>query len=186
MDHQSGSDAALVSAFCDAPDDVSRQQAFSALLHRHGAMVLGTCRRITGNNTDAEDAAQAVFITLASKARQLRDHPTLGGWLHRSARNISLRQREAAKTRTRYEGQQEAHTMSASSDGLDERLRTDLREELDHALDYLAERYRTPLVLHYLDGHSQEEVARILRVLLPSLRLLFQVVRHFQATLALL
>jgi DNA-directed RNA polymerase specialized sigma24 family protein len=76
MDHLTGTDAALVGAFCDAADDVARQQAFSALLTRHGAMVLGTCRRVTGNNTDAEDAAQAVFITLASKAPQLREHPT--------------------------------------------------------------------------------------------------------------
>ena len=164
MENQPGSDTALVGAFCDAATDVARQQAFSVLLERHGAMVLGTCRRVIGNHSDAEDAAQAVFITLAAKARQLRDHPTIGGWLHRSARHIAMRQRDAARTRSRYEGHQEAQAMTAPSDNLDDSLRTDMREELDHALDLLAERYRVPLVLHYLDGHSQEDVARILQV----------------------
>jgi RNA polymerase sigma factor (sigma-70 family) len=164
MENLTGSDAALVGAFCDAANDEARQQAFSVLLQRHGAMVLGTCRRVIGNHSDAEDAAQAVFITLAAKARQLREHPTIGGWLHRSARHIAMRQRDAARTRTRYEGNQEAQAMMAPPDTISDHLRHDLREELDHALDHLAERYRVPLVLHYLDGHSQEEVARILHM----------------------
>jgi RNA polymerase sigma factor (sigma-70 family) len=164
MENLHGSDTALVGAFCDEANDDARQQAFRVLLQRHGAMVLGTCRRVIGNHSDAEDAAQAVFITLAAKARHLRDHPTIGGWLHRSARHIAMRQRDAARTRTRYEGHQEARAMTAPSDNLDDSLRTDMREELDDALDSLAERYRVPLVLHYLDGHSQEDVARILQV----------------------
>ncbi len=164
MDIHRDSDDALIAAFCDAAEDGERQRCFSVLVERHGPMVLGACRRIAGNGTDAEDAAQAVFITLASKARSLRGHPTLGGWLHRVARNVALRQREAAKNRSRYEGHQEAQTMTAPPDGLDERLLGELRETLDHALDGLAERYRVPLVLHYLEGHSQEEVARLLKL----------------------
>ena len=145
MDTRGASDDALIEAFCDTADDAERQRCFSALVERHGPMVLGACRRIAGNGTDAEDAAQAVFITLASKARSLRRHPTIGGWLHRVARNIALRQREAAKNRTRYEGHKEAQAMTSPGDGLDERLRGDLRETLDHALDALAERYRVPI-----------------------------------------
>ena len=73
------SDSALITAFCEARDDAARQTAFAGLVRQHGAMVLGACRRITGNPTDAEDAAQAVFLTLASKAKSLRGHPTVGG-----------------------------------------------------------------------------------------------------------
>ena len=164
MDTRRASDDVLIAAFCDAGDDVELQRCFSALVERHGPMVLGACRRIAGNGTDAEDAAQAVFITLASKARSLREHPTLGGWLHRVARNVALRQREAARNRSRYEADKEAQAMTSPPDGLDERLRGELRETLDHALDHLAERYRVPLVLHYLEGHSQEEVARLLNL----------------------
>ncbi len=157
-------DEALIARFCDATDDGVRQRCFSVLVERHGPMVLGVCRRIVGNGADADDAAQAVFITLASKAPSLREHPTLGGWLHRVARHVALRQREAAQNRSRYETKQEAQAMTAPPDGLDERLRGELREVLDTALDTLAERYRVPLVLHYLEGHSQGEVARLLNM----------------------
>ena len=163
MDIQT-TDEALIARFCDATDDGERQRSFSVLVERHGPMVLGVCRRIVGNGADADDAAQAVFITLAAKAPSLREHPTLGGWLHRVARHVALRQREAAQNRSRYETKQEAQAMTAPPDGLDERLRGELREVLDTALDTLAERYRVPLVLHYLEGHSQEEVARLLNM----------------------
>lgn len=157
-------DEALIARFCDATDDGVRQRCFSVLVERHGPMVLGVCRRVVGNGADADDAAQAVFITLAAKAPSLREHPTLGGWLHRVARHVALRQREAAQNRSRYETKQEAQAMTAPPHGLDERLRGELREVLDTALDTLAERYRVPLVLHYLEGHSQEEVARLLNM----------------------
>ena len=40
----------------------------------------------------------------------------------------------------------------------------ELREVLDAGLDKLSERYRLPLVLHYLEGHSQDEVGALLNV----------------------
>jgi RNA polymerase sigma factor (sigma-70 family) len=160
LDPTTQPDGDLVAAF--AADPAAREAAFAELVRRHGAMVLNTCRRIVGNGNDAEDAAQAVFLTLAHKAKALRRHPTLGGWLHRSARNISLRQRDALRTRIRHEGTQEARAMLSPPDGLDERQRAELREVLDGALDQLAERYRLPLVLHYLEGRTQDEVAQLL------------------------
>jgi hypothetical protein len=52
------SDAALLDRFIAARDE----QAFTALVERHGAMVLQVCRRILGNDDDAEDAFQGTFL----------------------------------------------------------------------------------------------------------------------------
>lgn len=62
------SDEALLGRF------VSRREsdAFAALVHRHGAMVFGVCRRILRHHHDAEDAFQATFLVLACKAASIR------------------------------------------------------------------------------------------------------------------
>lgn len=148
------SDALLLAAFT-AGEPAGREAAFAELVRRHALMVLCTCRRIVGNSADAEDAGQAVFLTLAHKARSLVHHPTIAGWLHRVARNISIRSRDARAARQRREGLQEASSMHSANDPFTATRREELREVLDAGLERLSERYRLPLVLHYLEGRPR-------------------------------
>jgi RNA polymerase sigma-70 factor (ECF subfamily) len=60
-----------------------REEAvFEALLHRHGPMVWGVCRRVLRDHHDAEDAFQATFLVLARKASSVMPREKLGNWLH--------------------------------------------------------------------------------------------------------
>ncbi len=125
--------------------------AFTALVQRHGPMVLGVCRRILRNAADAEDAFQVVFLVLVRKAGTLRTPAALGSWLYGVAYRTALEARRAAARRRGKEAQAMPHTASP------EALPADL---LDDALAVLPEKYRAVVVLCDLEGKSYREVAQ--------------------------
>src|SRR4051794_19013932 len=92
------SDGMLIAAFAATGDE----EAFRELIRRHGPMVYRTCRRVTGNTPDGEDAAQQVFATLAQLAERLTTKTTLGGWLYGTAWRVSMRTRRAREARRRH------------------------------------------------------------------------------------
>lgn len=129
-------------------------EAFEELVRRHNALVTGVCRRIVASPQDAEEVAQAVFLTLAHKAASLRGTPCVAGWLHHVARDLSRNALKAAARRRRRE--EEARKVERRTESGWE----DLRPVLDQALDALPEKYRVPLILHYLQERTQEDIAR--------------------------
>src|SRR5215470_7382702 len=64
------------------------QDAFRQIVIRHGEMVIRTCLRTLGHVQDAEDAAQSVFLLLARHPERARG--SLGGWLHKAARDTAI------------------------------------------------------------------------------------------------
>src|SRR5215468_9286005 len=58
------------------------EAASRILMDRYGKMVLRVCKRILGNDHDAEDAYQATFFVLASKAGSQSWQESVASWLH--------------------------------------------------------------------------------------------------------
>jgi RNA polymerase sigma factor (sigma-70 family) len=149
------SDAELLERFITRRDEA----AFTTLLHRHGPMVLGVCRRILRNEADAEDVFQGTFLLLTVRAERIQKPSSLASWLHGVAHRLATRTRAQARRRV-----QEEHRAAAErvTDSPVASAWQDLEEVLDDALASLPPRYRVPLVLCYLEGKTQEEVARLL------------------------
>ncbi len=131
--------------------------AFEALVHRHGAMVWGVCRRVLGNAHEAEDAFQATFLLLIRKAQSLRLDGSLGGWFYGVAHRIALRARSQARQRASIRA---GSPVKAADDPAGEFERHDLHEILGDEVDRLPLKYRCPIELCYLQGMTYEQAAR--------------------------
>src|ERR1051325_10543932 len=65
-------------------------EQFEAFMRNYQNMVFGTAMRLLANQSEAEDIAQEVFLKAYERFAELRDSPTVGGWLKTVARNMSL------------------------------------------------------------------------------------------------
>src|SRR4051794_13379826 len=87
-------DGQLLARFTAEGDDLA-ELAFSALVRRHGPMVLRVCRQIVGDPHTADDAFQATFLVLARRARSIGHPDLLANWLYgvalRTAREARMR-----------------------------------------------------------------------------------------------
>jgi RNA polymerase sigma factor (sigma-70 family) len=146
------SDAQLLDRFL-ARGGEPAEAAFEALVTRHGPMVLDICRKIVRNRHEAEDAFQATFLVLASKAGSIRQREALAGWLLGVARRVAVRLKAERASRRSHEARA-AEIRIAVVDG-----RGETWPELHEEIDRLPDRYREPVVLCYLQGLSTEATA---------------------------
>jgi RNA polymerase sigma factor (sigma-70 family) len=147
------SDSQLLDDFVNRRDE----RSFEVLVWRHGTMVLGLCQRVLHDSHAAEDAFQATFLVFARKAGAISKREALGSWLYKTAYRVALRLRAKAAQRSARE--EPANDLPAR-EAADDVLWRDLRPVLDEEINRLPEKYRVPLVLCYLEGHTNKEAAQ--------------------------
>jgi RNA polymerase sigma factor (sigma-70 family) len=147
------SDGQLLDRFVQGREEA----AFAGLIERHGPLVLGVCRRVLRHEQDAEDAFQATFLILAKKAGSIRRREALAGWLYEVAYHVALKAKAAAARRRSRDAQGEH---MPHPDPMAAAAAEELRAILDEELHRLPDKYRTPLVLCYMQGLTNEEAGR--------------------------
>jgi RNA polymerase sigma-70 factor (ECF subfamily) len=129
--------------------------AFTTLVERHQARVIGLCYRVAGNMPDAEDLAHQAFVEAYVKLGQLREPERFGGWLRTIALNLCrawYRQRRNGPAELR----DDVAAVGEPEDALGDRMQTGLAQ--------LSAAHRLIVVLHHGEGLSYEQVARFLDV----------------------
>jgi RNA polymerase sigma factor (sigma-70 family) len=153
--HDQPTDAELLTRFTACRDEV----AFSDLVRRHGALVLGACRRALRDRHAAEDAFQATFLLLARKAGSLACPERLSNWLYGVACRVAARARARETRRRTCEGNAPIPAPTLPDQGPDWR---DVRVVLDEEVNRLPARQRDAVVLCYLEGRTNAEAADLL------------------------
>lgn len=133
------------------------QAAFELLVWRYHRMVLGVCRRILDDPVDIEDAFQATFLVLARRAGAIERRSSLSSFLYGIARRVALE--AAGRNVRRRQREQPTANLPAGEEPGDAFDREELRRLLDEELGRLPEKYRSPLVLCYLEGATYDQVA---------------------------
>lgn len=152
---------------------------FTIFMRAYQDMVFSTAARLAGNDAQAADIAQEVFIKAYENFGHLRSSATAGGWLKTVTTNLSLN--HLTRYRKRWRLFSEMRPAADDEDSPDpdvplpDTLLADLgaeqqRDLIDAALRRLPQHQRLVLVLYHFEELSYEEIAQRLRVSLAKVK----------------
>jgi RNA polymerase sigma-70 factor (ECF subfamily) len=156
-------------------DDAER---FEAFVREYQDMVFATAVRLLGNDAEAEDVAQTVFLRAYERFDAVAQSPTAAGWLKTVTTNLCLNHLSRYRARWQFFGELDApggdrsqplaiaRTPLASA----ELERAERQERIEQALARLPDHQRVPLVLFHFEDLSYQEIATALGVSLGKVK----------------
>jgi RNA polymerase sigma-70 factor (ECF subfamily) len=140
------------------------ERAFSLLYDRYSAILFGLLLRILHSRAEAEDVLQEVFLQVWQQARSF--DPSRGRpftWMVTLARSRAIDRLRASASRARAaqrSTEEATTTATVQEEASDETvIRAERAEVVRDALAELPEEQRQVLLLAYLEGMSQSEIA---------------------------
>lgn len=152
---------------------------FTTFMRNYQDMVYSTAVRLIGNETQAEDIAQEVFLKAHEHFDNLRASPTAGGWLKTVATNLSINHIQRYKKRWTFfsdlvhrdgEGGEKEVEFAAPDTFFSGVNSGERREWIERALEKLPAHQRVPLVLYHFEDMPYDEIARKTRVSLSKVK----------------
>jgi RNA polymerase sigma-70 factor, ECF subfamily len=144
------------------------RHAMDLLLRAHYDRIFAVCRRITGTDADAADAAQEAAIAIVRGLGKFDGRSSFSTWVYRIATNASL---DELRRRRRRPVLAEASDLPADHDTRqadpDSARSIDLvadRDHLEQALRQVPEEFRVPLVLRDVGDLDYSEIADTLHI----------------------
>jgi RNA polymerase sigma-70 factor (ECF subfamily) len=150
------------------PTGPDHSTEFTTFMRAYQDMVFSTAARLAGNDRQAEDIAQEVFLRAYEHFAHLRSSPAAGGWLKTVTTNLTLNHLTRYRRRWRlFSELRPAADEDSPGPELGEQpdtLLADLGAEqrrvlIDGALRKLPEHQRLALVLYHFEDLSYEEIA---------------------------
>jgi RNA polymerase sigma-70 factor (ECF subfamily) len=152
---------------CAAAGDTA---AFEQIMIQSQQRVMAMTWRMLGNEADARDASQEVFLRVYKYLGRFKQDQDFFGWLYGITVNVC---RDIAKKRQRHSdrftsfdagGDEGAYAVPAEQKNAEEAfMQTQQRELIARAMATLPDKERASIVLRDIEGLPTDEVARILK-----------------------
>ncbi|MGB3410764.1 MAG: sigma-70 family RNA polymerase sigma factor [Microthrixaceae bacterium] len=140
------------------------EDEFADVFRRHYPRLVGLARRVLGDASEAEDAAQEAFVSLRNDPVQTRVEDDIAAWLNRVVTNGALnrlRSRRRAEVRAQVVAGTDVRPIHDQTE--DAVIEVDERERVRGCLAVLPDRQATALLLRH-SGLSYREVATAIGV----------------------
>ncbi len=149
----------------------SSSSEFTTFMRAYQDMVFSTAARLAGNDAQAQDIAQEVFMKAYENFPNLRASPSAGGWLKTVATNLSLNYLTRYRKRWRFFSEEAAVPDVPVPEEAPGSLDSDRRQAMiDLALRSLPAHQRVPLVLYHFEEFSYQQIARRLGISLAKVK----------------
>lgn len=144
--------------------------AFEELVSLYQSRVYTHCCHLAGNEFDAQDLAQEVFVQAYNKIKSFRFGAEFGTWLHRIAVNLWINQTRKSKRLITVSLDEPVagedgllfRELAASQDNpLDEIQFREVQGMLNQALNRVHPDFKVALILRELEGYSYDEISSI-------------------------
>ena len=154
--------------------------AFEAFVRKYQDMVFGIAVRLLGDESEAQDMSQTVFLKAFERFDRLGENPSAGGWLRTVTTNLCLNHLSRIRARWRLFSQRRPGE-SGREPSYEERLvargsqeadleRAEEHARLERAIRRLPRHQRMPLVLFHFEQQSYAEIAQLLGVSLGKIK----------------
>jgi RNA polymerase sigma-70 factor (ECF subfamily) len=154
------------------------QEAFEGIVDLFKDKIYRHCFRMVGNGHEAEDLAQETFLKAYRNIDKYNNDFKFSTWIFRIATNLCIDRLRKKKPDyyldAEVPGTEGANMYSqlAVEDPLPEEVVTEneRRNELQQEIMKLPEKYRTAIVLKYVEDLSLEEISQIMDIPVPTVK----------------
>jgi len=165
---------------CQRAPATALEGDYRRLYERYKDRIYNVCYRITGNPSDALDASQETFGILFRRLIEFRFESRFSSWVYRIAVNASIdvRRRQRSRRLASIEALQESNDEGPKFELADPSIempaasatRHELEAEIQRAISRISPKFRTVIVLRYIENLSYEEIAETLRISLGTVK----------------
>jgi len=140
------------------------ENAFREIYDRYHAQLYYIAKKYVKNGSMAEDAVQDIFVKLWEKRHTINESKSIKGLLFTMLRNHVLNMLRDRKKEIMSMAEVDEELLPCKNQTEDEMLYKEYHYILDKGMAELSDRKREVFELRTLKGHSNSEVAKLLKI----------------------